>query len=181
MFREERNLSPTFETLLFLGTSGWRIWEGQMEEDQSEVELQVRIRRNADESSSLTGWRAPGSHQTHPHLGTHPATNRGTGSPLPPPPRGRFPAKPTSHPKTKQNLRGKYRRPLAPRRLPPPPSAALSLRPSSRSPEAGEAGAGEHRDGNVKSLAIPRSSCCARCPPSPTSSAATARARDAHD
>ena len=143
--------------LLFLGTSGWRIWAGQMEEDQSEVELQVGIRRNTDESSSLTGWR-PRLSPDAPHLGTHPATNRGTGSPPLTPAAPEAVSCPTNQPpqnKTKPT-RGSPAVPMAPR--PPARPLRAPLRhfaPPAGTPKRGRgrgAGAGKRRDENVKSL-----------------------------
>lgn len=130
-----------------------------MEEDQSEVELQVGIRSNTDESSSLTGWHAPGSHQTHRTWGPTRPQTAATGSPPPTPAAPgavSCPNKPAT-PKQNKTYGGKSRRPRgSPAACPPPPSAALSLRPFSGSPEKGAgrggAGAGKHRDGNVKSL-----------------------------
>lgn len=75
-----------------------------------------------------------------PHLGTHPATNRVTGSPPPTPAAPGAVSCPNQPATPKQNKTygGKYRRPRgSPAACPPPPSAALSLRPSSGSPEKG--------------------------------------------
>ena len=144
--KKEEHFS-TFQTpmLLFLGTSGWRRWAGQKEEDQSQVELQVGFRRNTDERSSLNGWRAHGSHQRHRTWGPTPP-------PRPPEP---FPTQTNpATPKQNTTYRVESRRPGDARAaLPPPPSAARSLRPPAGAPKRGRgAGARKYRDGNVKTL-----------------------------
>ena len=160
-----------------------------MEEDQSEVELQVGIRRNTNESSSLTGWRAPGSHQTHRTWGpTRPQTAAQGRHHLPPPPPGPFPAQTNQPPQNKTKpTGGSPAVPVAPRPPARPLRAPLChFVPPAGAPKRGRGGGRRRALGNIgmemsKVSPIPRSSCCARCPPSPTSSAATAKTRDAHD
>ena len=131
-----------------------------MEEDQSEVELQVGIRRNTNESSSLTGWRAPGSHQTHRTWGpTRPQTAAQGRHHLPPPPPGPFPAQTNQPPQNKTKpTGGSPAVPVAPRPPARPLRAPLChFVPPAGAPKRGRgggaaAGAGKHRDGNVKSL-----------------------------
>lgn len=129
---------------------------------------------------------APPPASTRPRLRHRPRTwgptlphpEGSTAPPRPCPPRT-IPAAPNPK-QTKPNLPGAGGRgvPL-PRRRPRARRAPSAPRGEPR-PGGGGRTLGT-REGEARVSPIPRSSCCARCPPSPTSSAAAAKTRDAHE
>lgn len=101
-----------------------------------------------------------------------------------PPPRAvSYPNKP-GLPKAKQSLREAV--PLSQGclgRLAAPSARGSVTSPLRREPRKGGGGRVLGNTGMEMSKVspIPRSSCCARCPPNPTSSAAAAKTQDAHE
>lgn len=95
-----------------------------------------------------------------------PAASQGRPRLRPAPPPGPFSAKSAPAPPPRA-LGGRARRPGPPGRRGPPPGAAPWRPHGSRDTQLGA----RARGGRGSCSPIPRSSCCARCPPSPTSSA----------
>lgn len=119
------------------------------------------------------GRRERPSEWLEAHLETQPGREPGTPPPVPAPPPGPLSAR--SSPRPHREPWGKSRRsPRATVVSPPTPPRASPRGPhGSRDPSRDAGGRASERaeDAGGRCSPIPRSSCCARCPPNPTSSA----------
>lgn len=117
------------------------------------------------------GRRERPSEWLEAHLETQPGREPGTPPPVPAPPPGPLSAR--SYPRPHREPRGGSGRSPRATVVPPPPRASPRGPHGSRDPSRDAGGRASERaeDAGGRCSPIPRSSCCARCPPNPTSSA----------